>query len=143
MCLVRIWRVLFWRAFADRHADRGVSRTLLFCPAIFLALLLSIATREAGRVLPAEVYNGSFISFSVSRVMQKQGPSRSRRDPMKTTTATLCVLLVLIAPSIVQSPTLNPVPNTIFAGADGKFETAPATMLTHFTITTPTGLHKH
>src|SRR6266481_2924816 len=60
MCLVRIWRVLFWRAFADRHADRGVSRTLLFCPAIFLALLLSIATREAGRVLPAEVYNGSF-----------------------------------------------------------------------------------
>src|SRR5437660_12425943 len=61
MCLVRIWRLLFWRAFADRHADRGVSRTLLFCPAIFLASLLSIATREAGRVLPAEVYNGSFI----------------------------------------------------------------------------------
>src|SRR3984893_12066854 len=30
MCLVHIWRVLFWYASADRHAECGVSRTLLF-----------------------------------------------------------------------------------------------------------------
>jgi len=73
-------------------------------------------------------------SFSVSRVMQKQGPSRYRRDPLKTTTATLCVVLVLSALSIAQNPTLNPVPNTIFVGADGKFETAPDTALIQYNI---------
>ena len=31
-------------------------------------------------------------------------------------------------------PTLNPVPNTIFVGADGKFETAPDTALIQFNI---------
>jgi uncharacterized protein len=53
---------------------------------------------------------------------------------MKTTTVTLCAVLVLSALSIAQSPTLNPVPNTIFVGADGKFETAPDTALIQFNI---------
>jgi len=53
---------------------------------------------------------------------------------MKTTTATLCVVLVLSALSIAQNPTLNPVPNTIFVGADGKFETAPDTALIQYNI---------
>jgi uncharacterized protein len=52
---------------------------------------------------------------------------------MKTTMVTLCVL-VLSAPSIAQSPTLNPMPNTIVVGADGKFETAPDTALIQFNI---------
>ena len=53
---------------------------------------------------------------------------------MKTTTATVCAVLVLSALSVAQSPTLNPVPNTIFVGADGKFETAPDTALIQFNI---------
>ena len=53
---------------------------------------------------------------------------------MKTTTATVCAVLVLSALSAAQSPTLNPVPNTIFVGADGKFETAPDTALIQFNI---------
>jgi uncharacterized protein YggE len=44
---------------------------------------------------------------------------------MKTTIVTLYSALVLSALSVAQSPTPNPVPNTIFVGADGKFETAP------------------
>jgi uncharacterized protein len=53
---------------------------------------------------------------------------------MKTTIVTLCAVLVLSALSIAQGPTLNPVPNTIFVGADGKFETAPDTALIQFNI---------
>jgi hypothetical protein len=61
MCLVHIWRVLFWRAFADVHADRGVSRTLLSLSRnLSRSTSFSIATREARLVLTAEVYNGSF-----------------------------------------------------------------------------------
>ena len=53
---------------------------------------------------------------------------------MKTTTATLCAVLILSAPSVAQNPTLNPVPNTIFVGTDGKFETAPDTALIQYNI---------
>ncbi|MGD0507140.1 MAG: SIMPL domain-containing protein [Terriglobales bacterium] len=53
---------------------------------------------------------------------------------MKTTLVTLCSVLVLSALSIAQGPTLNPLPNTIFVGADGKFETAPDTALIQFNI---------
>src|ERR1035438_6701243 len=60
--------------------------------------------------------------------------SRSRRDAMKTTLVTFCALLVLSALSSAQSNTLNPLPNTIFVGADGKFETAPDTALIQFNI---------
>jgi uncharacterized protein len=53
---------------------------------------------------------------------------------MKTVLFALCAVLVLGALSMAQSPTLSPVPNTIFAGADGKFETAPDTALIQFNI---------
>jgi uncharacterized protein YggE len=53
---------------------------------------------------------------------------------MKTTIVTLCAVLGFSALSIAQSSTLNPVPNTIFVGADGKFETAPDTALIQFNI---------
>jgi len=53
---------------------------------------------------------------------------------MKNTLATLCAVLVLSALSIAQSNTPNPLPNTVFVGADGKFETAPDTALIQFNI---------
>ncbi|MGA2358202.1 MAG: SIMPL domain-containing protein [Terriglobales bacterium] len=53
---------------------------------------------------------------------------------MKTTFVTFCAVLVLSALSIAQSSTLNPLPNTVFVGADGKFETAPDTALIQFNI---------
>ena len=53
---------------------------------------------------------------------------------MKTTVVTVCVVLVLSALSIAQTPTVNALPNTIYVGADGKFETAPDTALIQFNI---------
>jgi uncharacterized protein len=53
---------------------------------------------------------------------------------MKTAIATLGAVVVLSALSLAQSPTLNPIPNTIFVGAEGKFETAPDTALIQFNI---------
>jgi len=55
---------------------------------------------------------------------------------MKPAIATLCAVLVLSALSIGQSPTFSPEPNTVFVGADGKFETAPDTALIQFNIST-------
>jgi len=55
---------------------------------------------------------------------------------MKTAVVTLCAVLVLSALSIAQSPTFSPEPNTVFVGADGKFETAPDTALIQFNIST-------
>ena len=53
---------------------------------------------------------------------------------MKAAVVTLCAVLVLSALSIAQSPTFSPEPNTVFVGADGKFETAPDTALIQFNI---------
>ncbi|MGA7079344.1 MAG: SIMPL domain-containing protein [Terriglobales bacterium] len=53
---------------------------------------------------------------------------------MKTTVVTVCVVLLLCALSIAQTPTVNALPNTIYVGADGKFETAPDTALIQFNI---------
>ena len=53
---------------------------------------------------------------------------------MKTTLVAFCAVLVLSAFSMAQSPTLNALPNTIFVGAEGKFETAPDTALIQFNI---------
>lgn len=53
---------------------------------------------------------------------------------MRTTFATFCAVLVLSVISIAQSPTLNALPNTVYVGADGKFETAPDTALIQFNI---------
>ena len=44
---------------------------------------------------------------------------------MKTALVTVCAVLVLSALSIAQGPTLTALPNTVFAGADGKFEKQP------------------
>ena len=44
-------------------------------------------------------------------------------------------ILMLAALSVGQSPTLTALPNTIYVGADGKFETAPDTALIQFNIT--------
>src|SRR5277367_5636772 len=53
---------------------------------------------------------------------------------MKTTIVILSAVLGLSALSIAQTPTLNALPNTIFVGADGKFEAAPDTALIQFNI---------
>ncbi|MGB8010344.1 MAG: SIMPL domain-containing protein [Terriglobales bacterium] len=53
---------------------------------------------------------------------------------MKTGILTLCAVLVLSALAVAQSQALSPMPNTIFVGADGKFETAPDTALIQFNI---------
>ena len=55
---------------------------------------------------------------------------------MKAAVVTLCAVLVLSALSIAQSPTISAEPNTVFVGADGKFETAPDTALIQFNIST-------
>jgi uncharacterized protein len=57
---------------------------------------------------------------------------------MKTNISVFCALLgtlfVLSAVAIAETPTINPLPNTIFVGADGKFETAPDTAVIQFNI---------
>ena len=48
----------------------------------------------------------------------------------------LLIAAVLLATfATAQTPTLTALPNTIFVGADGKFETAPDTALIQFNIT--------
>jgi hypothetical protein len=53
---------------------------------------------------------------------------------MKSAVFTLCAILTVSALSVAQTPTLNAVPNTVFVGAEGKFETAPDTALIQFNI---------
>ena len=53
---------------------------------------------------------------------------------MKTSFLILCAVLVVGGISSAQTPTMTPLPNTIFVGADGKFETAPDTALIQFNI---------
>lgn len=53
---------------------------------------------------------------------------------MKTAVYALCAFLVVSVFSVAQTPTLNAMPNTVFVGADGKFETAPDTALIQFNI---------
>lgn len=55
---------------------------------------------------------------------------------MKTTLFTVCAVFILSTVSIAQNPAINAMPNTIFAGADGKFETAPDTAVIQFNIST-------
>src|SRR6266478_6333931 len=52
---------------------------------------------------------------------------------MKSTALILCAI-VMAAFAIAQTPTLTALPNTVFVGADGKFETAPDTALIQFNI---------
>lgn len=53
---------------------------------------------------------------------------------MKSRLLTVCAAVVLSTFSQAQNAAPNPIPNTIFAGADGKFETAPDTALIQFNI---------
>lgn len=53
---------------------------------------------------------------------------------MKTMILTWCMGLVLALSAAAQSPTLTAMPNTVYVGADGKFETAPDTALIQFNI---------
>jgi uncharacterized protein len=53
---------------------------------------------------------------------------------MKAIIFALCAVLALSAVSLAQAPSITPLPNTIFVGADGKFETAPDTALIQFNI---------
>src|SRR5467141_4573075 len=47
----------------------------------------------------------------------------------------LCAVLMLATFTFAQTPTLTALPNTVFVGADGKFETAPDTAMIQFNIT--------
>ncbi len=49
-------------------------------------------------------------------------------------TLLLSAVLLLATFAIAQTPTLTAMPNTVFVGADGKFETAPDTALIQFNI---------
>jgi len=53
---------------------------------------------------------------------------------MKSTALIFCAVLILAAFAIAQAPTLTALPNTVFVGADGKFETAPDTAMIQFNI---------
>lgn len=53
---------------------------------------------------------------------------------MKSLLVTLCFVLFLTSFATAQAPTLTALPNTVFVGADGKFETAPDTALIQFNI---------
>jgi uncharacterized protein YggE len=53
---------------------------------------------------------------------------------MKIAFLVLASVLMLAVLTDAQSPTLTAIPNTVFVGADGKFETAPDTALIQFNI---------
>jgi uncharacterized protein YggE len=55
---------------------------------------------------------------------------------MKRILCTIGVVFLLSALSIAQGPTVSAQPNTVFVGADGKFETAPDTAMIQFNIST-------
>src|SRR5258706_13891784 len=54
---------------------------------------------------------------------------------MKFAAMILNAIFILAAFAVGQTPTLTALPNTVFVGADGKFETAPDTALIQFNIT--------
>jgi uncharacterized protein len=53
---------------------------------------------------------------------------------MKTFVAFLALLLLAAIPVVAQNPMVNAQANTIFAGGDGKFETAPDTAVLQFNV---------
>jgi uncharacterized protein len=54
---------------------------------------------------------------------------------MKTLILILCSMVGLAALGYGQGPSVTALPNTVYVGADGKFETAPDTALIQFNIT--------
>jgi len=55
---------------------------------------------------------------------------------MNVALLTLCTVLTFAVFLPAQTPTVAAMPNTIYVGADGKFETAPDTALIQFNIST-------
>jgi len=53
---------------------------------------------------------------------------------MKSLIPILCSMSLLAAAALAQAPILTALPNTVFVGADGKFETSPDTALIQFNI---------
>jgi uncharacterized protein YggE len=53
---------------------------------------------------------------------------------MKKVLLTASILGLLSLPVLAQNPTVTALPNTIYVGADGKFETAPDTAVIQFNI---------
>ena len=53
---------------------------------------------------------------------------------MRTIVLAVGAVVVLSALSVAQSPAVNALPNTVFTGAEGKFETAPDIALIQFNI---------
>lgn len=53
---------------------------------------------------------------------------------MKTAIVVLCVLFAWNVGAVAQTPSVTAQPNTVYVGADGKFETAPDTALIQFNI---------
>ena len=53
---------------------------------------------------------------------------------MKTLFLVFCSVFVLSAAIAAQTPSITALPNTVYVGADGKFETAPDTALIQFNI---------
>ena len=53
---------------------------------------------------------------------------------MKSPILIVCSLLVVCSALCAQTPTVTALPNTIYVGADGKFETAPDTAVIQFNI---------
>jgi len=54
---------------------------------------------------------------------------------MKFSAMILTAMFMLTSLAVSQAPTLTALPNTVFVGADGKFETAPDTAMIQFNIT--------
>src|SRR6195256_4924720 len=54
---------------------------------------------------------------------------------MKSAALILSAIVFLFTFAAAQAPTITAQPNTVFVGADGKFETAPDTALIQFNIT--------
>ncbi|MFY9673867.1 MAG: SIMPL domain-containing protein [Terriglobales bacterium] len=53
---------------------------------------------------------------------------------MKFGFAICCTVVILSIASLAQTPTVTAMPDTIYVGADGKFETAPDTAVIQFNI---------
>lgn len=54
---------------------------------------------------------------------------------MKTAILAICSVFIVSTALYAQAPTVAALPNTIYVGADGKFETPPDTALIQFNIT--------
>ena len=53
---------------------------------------------------------------------------------MKSVLRVISILGLLSLPILAQNPTVTALPNTVYVGADGKFETAPDTAVIQFNI---------